>query len=159
MLIWTKKRAPHPKSLGIGALAALVGSLGSIAVHAEIIAVPSAASSNTSAAIPPPTVLRGSPPRVAEPEPVPICPPGYTFAPGYGCTVPSIADYASGWPNYDYYWPDSGWGDEWFSGFRRSRGFARFRSPGAFPRFAGFHRSSIHGFGLSVGHIGGLGRR
>ena len=81
-------------------------------------------------------MLRGSPPSTA--RPVPICPPGYTLSPGYGCIGPSSSDYTEGWPGYDY-WPDYGYGYPFggFPGF----GFGA----GRFHRFAGFHGGGFHG--------------
>jgi hypothetical protein len=169
-------------ALPIGILAPVFALVGSIAVHAEVISVPSADPPNSAAPLPPPTVLRGSPPSTA--RPVPICPPGYTLSPGYGCIGPSSSDYTEGWPGYDY-WPDYGYGYPFggFPGF----GFGA----GRFHRFAGFHGGGFHGggfhgggfhgggfhgggfhgraafhgaarfgrFSLGVGHVGGFGRR
>ena len=150
------KESPHPSLLTIGALAFVLGSIAPIAVDAEIIPVQSEASSSAVAAPPPPTVLRGSPPSTA--KSVPGCPPGYTVAPDYSCIAPSIGDYSSGWPGYDY-WPDYGWGWGWgyggFSGFHRSHGFARFHGFRHFGHFAGVHRfDGFHGFGARAGHMG-----
>jgi hypothetical protein len=80
MPILTRKRAHHPSPLAIGALAFVLGFVGPIAVYAEVISIPSEASSSTVSALPPPTVLRGSPPSTD--KSVPICPPGYTLTPG-----------------------------------------------------------------------------
>jgi hypothetical protein len=107
MPILTRERAPHPSPLGVGALAFVLGLVGSIPVDAEIISVPTEASSSPVAAPPPPTVLRGSPPSTD--KSVPICPPGYTLAPGYGCLAPSTGEYPSDWQYYGY-WPGWGWG-------------------------------------------------
>jgi hypothetical protein len=147
----------------LGALAFVVVLVGSIAVHAEIISVPPADPPDPAASLPPPTVLRGSPSATA--LPVPICPPGYTLSPGYGCVEPSSGDYAEGWPDYDY-WPDYGFGYP-FGGFP---GFGN--RAGRFHRFSGFHggrgfhaRAGFHGaarfggFGAAAGHAGGFGRR
>jgi len=149
------KESPHPSLLAIGELAFVLGLIVPIAVDAEIISVPPEASSSTAAALPPPTVLRGSPPSTA--KSVPSCPPGYTVAADYGCVAPSVGDYSSGWPGYDY-WPDWGWGG--FSGFHRSHGFAKFHGFRHFGHFAGVHRfAGFHGFGARAGHMGGFGRR
>src|SRR5215469_11115170 len=99
--------------------------------------------------------LRGSPPSTA--RPVPICPPGYTLSPGYGCVGPSSSDYTEGWPGYDY-WPDYSYGYPFggFPGF----GFG----PGRFHRFGGFHGfgfgpgrfhrfGGFHGFGFGAGRF------
>jgi hypothetical protein len=83
-------------------------------------------------------VLRGSPPSTA--KSVPSCPPGYTVGPDYGCVTPSVGDYSSGWPGYDY-WPDWGWGGGWgygrFPSSRGSHGFARFHGFRHFGHFPG----------------------
>jgi hypothetical protein len=155
----TRKRAAHRSPSAIGVLVFVLGLVGPITVDAEIISVPSEASSSTVAELPPPTVLRGSPPSTA--KFVPGCPPGYTVAPDYGCIAPSIGDYSSGWPGYDY-WPAYGWGWGWggFSGFHRSHGFAKFHGFRHFGHFAGVHRfAGFHGFGARAGHMGGFGRR
>jgi len=73
---------------------------------------PAAAPATGSAILPPPTVLRGSPPGTA--KPVPTCPAGYTVPSGYGCLAPS-GEYSESWPGYDY-WPDYGYGYP-FGGF------------------------------------------
>ena len=159
MPILTRERALHPSASAIGALAFVLGLVGPIAVDAEIISVPLDASSSTIAALPPPTVLRGSPPSTA--KSVPICPPGYTLAPDYGCLPPSIGDYPSGWPDYGY-WPAYGWGYGYggFPFFRRSRGFVKFHGVGHFGHFAGVHRvGGFHGLAAGAGHMGGFSRR
>jgi hypothetical protein len=156
--------------LAIGALALVFVLAGSIAVHAEIISLPPAAPPDPAASLPPPTVLRGSPPAAA--IPVPICPPGYTLSPGYGCIGPSDGDYTENSPGYDY-WPDYGYGYPFGGfpglgagrfhrfagshGFRGSHGSAGFRgSHGS----AGFHAAArFGGFGAGTGHMGGFGRR
>src|SRR5580692_2796182 len=52
--------------LATGLMLALVfASVGSIAVHAEVISVPSADPPSSAASLPTPTVLRGSPPSTA----------------------------------------------------------------------------------------------
>jgi hypothetical protein len=150
-------------ALSIGVLAAVFALVGSIAVHAEVISIPSSNPPSSAASLPPPTVLRGSPPTTA--RPVPICPPGYTLSPGYGCIGPSSSDYNEGWPGYDYR-PGYGYGYPFgaFTGFGRGsgrfRGFAgshRFRG---FHGFAGFHHAArFGGFGAGVGHMGGFGQR
>jgi hypothetical protein len=159
MPILTRERAFHPSASGIGALAFVLGLVGPIAVDAEIISVPSDASSSTAAALPPPTVLRGSPPSTA--KSVPSCPPGYTLAPDYGCLAPSTGDYPSGSLDYGY-WPAYGWGYGYggFPFFRRSHGFVKFHGLRHFGHFAGFHRfGGFHGFGAGAGHMGGFSRR
>ena len=87
----------------LGALAFVCALVGSIAVHAEIISVPSAEvvsvppadPTNAAASHPLPTVVRGSPPSTA--TSVPVCPPGYTLSPDYdyGCIGPSGGDRQS----------------------------------------------------------------
>jgi len=145
--------------LAIGALAFVLGLVRSMAVDAEIISLPAEASSDTVAALAPPTVLRGSPPTTA--RSVPICPPGDTFVLGYGCLAPSADDYPSDWPDYGY-WLDYGWG-RGYGGFpfvRRSHGFVKFHSFRRFGNFAGVHRlAGFHGFGAVAGHIGGFSAR
>jgi len=160
MSIPMRERALHSSLSAIGLLVFILGLVGPIAVEAEIISIPSeAASSSTAAALPPPTVLRGSPPSTA--KSVPICPPGYTVGPDYGCLAPSVGDYSSGWPGYDY-WPDWGWGWGYgrFPSSRGSHGFARFHGFRHFGHFAGVHRfAGFHGFGAGAGHIGAFSRR
>ena len=173
---------PLPKrpfvALQIGILALVFAMVGAIAVHAEVISVPTTDPPSSAASLPPPTVLRGSPPSTA--RPVPICPPGYTLSPGYGCIGPSSSDYTEGWPGYDY-WPDYGYGYPLVgypgSGFGAGR-FHRFAGfhgfgfgAGRFHRFAGFHGGGFHGraafhgaarfgrFSPGIGHTGGFGRR
>jgi hypothetical protein len=175
--------------LPIGILALVFAMVGAIAVHAEVISVPSTDPPSSAASLPPPTVLRGSPPNTA--RPVLICPPGYTLSPGYGCIGPSSSDYTEGWPGYDY-WPDYGYGYP-FGGFPGlGFGAGRFHHFGGFPglgfgagrfhhfagfpgfgfragrfhRFAGFPgRAAFHGaarfggFSPGIGHMGGFGRR
>jgi hypothetical protein len=143
-LAWKRAFAALP----IGILALVFALVGSIAVHAEVISVPSADPPSSAASLPPPTVLRGSPPSTA--RPVPICPPGYTLSPGYGCIGPSSSDYTEGWPGYDY-WPDYGYGYPFggFPGF----GFGA----GRFHRFAGFHGGGFHGGGFHGGGFHGGG--
>jgi len=160
MPILTTERAPHRPS-PIAALAFVLGLVWPIAVDAEVISVPSEASSSTVAALPPPTVLRGSLPSTE--KSVPVCPPGYTLSPGYGCLAPSTGEYPSDWQGYDY-WPDYGWGWGYgyggFPFFRRSHGFARFHGFRHFGHFSGIHGfARFHGFGAGVGHMGGFGRR
>src|SRR6516162_1002989 len=78
----------------VAALTLVLGLAGPSAVYAEIITVPAADPPDSAGSLPPPTVLRGSPPAAA--RPVPICPPGYTLSPDYGCvprptaTIPTI---------------------------------------------------------------------
>jgi hypothetical protein len=175
-------RDPSPRrasaALPIGVLALVFAMVGSITVHAEVISVPSTDPPSSAASLPPPTVLRGSPPNTA--RPVPICPPGYTLSPGYGCIGPSSSDYTEGWSGYDY-WPDYGYGYPFggfpgfgFGGgrFHRFGGFPGFGfGAGRFHRFAGFHGGGFHGraafhgaarfgrFSPGIGHMGGFGRR
>ncbi|MGC2199152.1 MAG: hypothetical protein WA633_03255, partial [Stellaceae bacterium] len=110
------------------------------------------------ASLPTPTVLRGSPPKGA--KPIPVCPPYYTLAPGYGCLPPSAGEDSEAWPGWDY-WADYGWGYGygWLPGFRRFHGFANSPRLRGFHRFASFHGSTFHGLRNGVGHMGGLGRR
>jgi len=160
-------------------LVLVLGLVWPITVEAEIISVRADASSSTVAALPTPTVLRGSPPSTA--KSAPICPPGYTVSPDYGCLAPSTGEYPSGSLDYGY-WPDYGYGYPFggFPGF----GFGA----GRFHRFGGFHDGRFHdgrfhagrgflagrgfhdpaalhgsarfgGFGAGVGHMGGFGRR
>jgi hypothetical protein len=140
----------------IGVLALIWGLIGPIPGHAEIVSVPSAAPSSSDALLPPPTVLRGSPPSSTNLPP--ICPPGYTLSPGYGCIGPSAGDYAEGWPGYDY-WPDYGYGYPGFGyGAGRFHRLARFRGFQGFHRPAGFHGAARLG-GAGAGHVGGFARR
>jgi len=160
MPIRLRERALQSSPSAIGLLVFILGLVGPIGVEAEIISIPSeAASSSTAAALPPPTVLRGSPPSTA--KSIPSCPPGYTVGPDYGCLAPSVGDYSSGWPGYDY-WPDWGWGWGYgrFPSSRGSHGFARFHGFRHFGHFAGVHRfTGFHGFGAGAGHMGGFSRR
>ena len=165
-------RASNTRRSLISALAFLFVFVASIAVHAEIVSVPPADSLSSAAALPPPTVLRGSPPSTA--RSLPICPPGYTLSTDYGCVAPSGGDYTEGSPGYDY-WPDYGYGYPFggFPGFGFGAGrFHRFAGSHNFHRFAGVHNgpavkgragfhgaAGFHGFGMGVGHAGGLGRR
>ena len=167
-------RASNTRRSLISAAAFLFVFVGSIAVRAEIVTVPSAAAPDPAASLPPPTVLRGSPPSTA--NPFPICPPGYTLSPDYGsgCVGPSSGDYTEGSPGYDY-WPDYGYGYPFggFPGFGFDAGrFHRFAGSHNFHRFAGVQNSrafhgragfrgaaGFHGFGMGVGHAGGFGRR
>jgi hypothetical protein len=151
--------------LSIGVLALVFALVETIAVHAEVISAPSADPPNSAASPPPPTVLRGSPPSTV--RSVPICPPGYTLSPGYGCIGPSSSDYTEDWPGYDY-WPYYGYGYP-FVGFGFGAGrfhrFAAFHGGGGF-HGGGFHaRAAFHGaarfggFSAGIGHMGGFGRR
>ena len=71
-----------------------------IAGRAELVSVPPAdPAADPAAALPSPTVLRGSP---AKPVPVPACPPGYTLSADYGCVAPSSGE-AEGGPGYGYW--------------------------------------------------------
>ena len=152
----------------IVAFSLVLGLVGSIAARAEIISVPSADPPNTAASLPPPTVLRGSPPATA--RPVPICPPGYTLSSDYGCVAPSAGDYTENSPGYDY-WPDYGYGYPFgglpgfgfgagrhrFAGFHGGRGF---HGRAAFHSQAGFHGAARPGTpGAGIAHMGGFGRR
>src|SRR5262249_49006758 len=128
-----------------------------------------AAPSDPAVTLPPPTILRGSPPATA--KAAPSCPPGYTLSPGYGCIAVSEGDYAAGSPDYSY-WPDYGWGYPFvrlpafragarrFHQAARSHGFRGFpgrHGPAAFHGPAGFHRSArLGGFGPGIGHMGGF---
>src|ERR1700745_804697 len=96
------------RTLRIVALALVLG-LGPIGARAEIVSVPPAGPPSSAETLPPPTVLRGSPPSAVRPIPFPPCPPGSIPAPDVGCVAPAGSDYAGGWPNYDY-WPDWGYG-------------------------------------------------
>ena len=160
------ERTEMHKSLSrIGALALIVGLIAPVVVHAEIVSVPSAAPSDPAASLPPPTILRGSP--LATAKAAPVCPPGYTLSPGYGCIAPSGGDYAEGSPDYSY-WPDYGWGYPFVGLPAFGAGAGRFhrvaRSPGfrGFPGRAGFHGSAgfhgparFGGFAAEAGHMGG----
>jgi len=147
----------------LSALALVFLLVGSIAVRAEVISVPAADPPSSAASLPPPTVLRGSPPSAV--RPVPICPPGYTLSPGYGCIGPTDGDYTENSPGYDY-WPDYGYGYPFggFPGFGFGAGrfhrFAGVHNGRAFHGRAGFHSAAgFHSFGMGVGHVGGFGRR
>lgn len=141
--------------LPIAALAFVLGSAGPITARAEIVTVPQAAPSSAAAELPPPTVLRGSPP--APRKPAQVCPPGSVPAPGAGCVAPTSGDYVEGWPNYDY-WPDyydNGYPGYGYSGsghrlgrFDRFHGFQSFRRPA---RFGSFRIGAVH--------TGGFGRK
>jgi hypothetical protein len=164
----------HRIVVPIRALALVLGLVAPITVYAETISVPSADPPSSAAELPPPTVLRGSPPSAA--RSIPICPPAYTLSPDYGsgCVGPSSGDYSEGSPGYDY-WPDYGFGDPFggFSGFGFGAGrFHRFAGVHNFHRFAGAHNgrafharagfrgaAGFHSFGMGVGHVGGFGRR
>ena len=145
------------------ALALVSGLVGSTAVRAEIISVPSADPPDPAASLAPPTVLRGSPPATV--KPVPICPPGYTVTPDYGCVAPSGGDYTEGGLGDDY-WPDYGFGYPFggFSGFGRGAvhphrltGFHAGHGSHGKAGFRGAARFGPHAAGM--GHIGGFGRR
>ena len=160
-------RASNTRRSLISALAFLFVFAASIAVHAEIVSVAPADSLSPAATLPPPTVLRGSPPSTA--RSLPICPPGYTLSTDYGCAAPSGGDYTEGSPGYDY-WPDYGYGYPFgfpgfgfgadrfhrFAGLHSRRGFHR----GGFHARAAFHGAArFGGFSAGVGHMGGFGRR
>jgi len=147
----------------IAAFALLLGWLTPVAVDAEIISVPSAAPSDPATAPPPPTVLRGFPPATV--KPVPICPPGYTVTPDYGCVAPGSGDYNESGLGNDY-WPDYGFGYPFGGFFGFDRGAAHSHRLTKFHGGRGFHekpgfRSAVkfapHGAGM--GHIGGFGHR
>src|ERR1700740_728952 len=89
------------RTLQIVALALVLG-LEPIGARAEIVSVPPAAPPSSAEALPPPTVLRGSPPSAVRPIPFPPCPPGSIPAPDVGCVAPAGSDYAGGWANYAY---------------------------------------------------------
>ncbi len=164
----------HCAALLIGVLALLFALVGPIAVHAEVISIPSADPPSSAASPQPPTVLRGSPPSTA--GPVPICSPGYPVSPGDGCIGQGSSDNNQGWPGYDY-WPGYGYGYPLggFPGFgfgvRRAPRFGGFRAGGfhagrgfragrGFLGPAAFHGSArFGGFGAGAGRIGGFGRR
>ena len=103
---------------------------------------PAAAPATGGAILPPPTVLRGSPPATA--KPVPTCPPGYTVPSGYGCLAPS-GEYSESWPGYDY-WPDYAYGYPFggFTGF--GRGMGRFHGFAKVTRFEFPPCSSVRRF-------------
>jgi hypothetical protein len=159
----------------IAAFALVLGLVAPMAVHAEIISVPPADPPNAAASPPTPTVLRGSPPAPA--IPVPVCPPGYTLSPGYGCVAPSSGDYTENSPAYDY-WPDYGYGYPFggfpgfgfgggrfhhFAGLHGGRGFhgdRGFHDREGFHGQAGFHgHAGFGGSAIGMGHVGGFGRR
>jgi len=164
----------HCAALLIGVLALLFALVGSIAVHSEVISIPSADPPSSAASSQPPTVLRGSPPSTA--GPVPICSPGYPLSPGDGCIGQGSSDNNQGWPGYDY-WPGYGYGYplDGFPGFgfgaRRAPRFGGFRAGGfhagrgfragrGFLGPAAFHGSArFGGFGTGAGRMGGFGRR
>jgi hypothetical protein len=135
----------------IVALALLLGLTAPIAARAEVVSVPQAAPTGSAETLPPPTILRGSPPSPPKPFPLPTCPPGYAPSADYGCIVPTGGEYAEGSPGYDY-WPDDWYGYPGY-GYRTGR-FARFRG------FRGFnHPVRFGGHGVGVAHMGGFGRR
>lgn len=143
----------------IVAFALVLGLIAPVAVHAEIISVPSAAPPDPPGSLPPPTVLRGSPP--AKVIPVPVCPPGYAVSADYGCVAPTGADYTEGAPSYDY-WPDYGFGYPFGFGFSTGRVHrsAGFHGGHGFHRKAGFRSAARLGpHGAGMGHMGGFGRR
>src|SRR5271166_396592 len=164
-------RASSTRRSQLGALVCVFALVGSVAVRAEVVSVPSTDPPNSAASSPPPTVLRGSPPSTD--RPVPICPPGYALSPGYGCVGPSGGDDAedrSGyvyWPGYGYDYPfgfaGRGFGAgrfHRFAGFNGFHRFSAFHNGRAFHARAGFHGSAgFHSFGVGVGHAGGFGRR
>jgi hypothetical protein len=140
--------------LPIAAVALVLGLAGPTPAHAEIVTVPPAAPSSTAAELPPPTVLRGSPP--APRKEAEVCPPGSIPALGTGCVAPTNGEYAEGWPDYDY-WPYDWYGYPGYGfsdfGYRRDR-FRRFHGLQSSHRPARFG-----GFRVGVVHIGGFGRR
>ena len=147
----------------VAALTLVLGLAGPSAVYAEIITVPPADPPDPAGSLPPPTVLRGSPPAAA--RPVPICPPGYTLSPDYGCVPPTNGDYTDNSPGYDY-WPDYGFGYPFggFSGFDHRadhpRRFARLHDGRGFHGRAGFHGAAKVGtLGVGTARMGGFGRR
>jgi hypothetical protein len=152
------------RTLPTVALALFLWLAGPIAARAEIVAVPPAGPPNSTETLPPPTVLRGFPPR--PPKPVPVCPPGYALSPDFGCMAQAAGEYAEGWSGYNY-WPDDWYGYPGFgfpffvnrSGhFHRFPGFRGFDHPA---KFGGFGMSTRHmrGLGVGGGHMGGFGRR
>jgi hypothetical protein len=162
----------HRIVVPIRALALVLGLVAPITVRAEVVSVPSADPPSSAASLPAPTVLRGSPPSTARPDPT--CPPGYAFSSDYGCVAASSGDYTEGSPGYDYS-PD--WGDDFpfggspgfgsgagrfhrFSGLHNFHRFAGVHNGRAFHGRAGFHGAAgFHSFGMGVGHAGGFGRR
>ena len=166
----------HKSLSAIGVLALVFALIAPIAVHAEIVSVPSAAPSEPAATLPPPTVLRGSRPAPAQPA----CPPGYTLSPdypNYGCIAASGGGYADGSPDYSY-WPDYGWGYPFAGlpafgagagrfhrvarshGFRGLPGRVGFHGRAGFHSPAGFHaQARFGGFAAAAGHMGGFGHR
>ena len=144
----------HNTFLPTAALALGLALAGPITARTEIVTIPPLAPSSGAAELPPPTVLRGSPP--APRNSAQVCPPGAVPAPGTGCVAPASEDYAEGWPNYDY-WPDYWYG---YPGYGYSDfGYGR----GRFRRFHGlhsFHRPArVGGFRIGAAHMGGFGRR
>ena len=146
-------------------VALVLGLVVPITVHAEIISVPSADPPDTAASLPPPTVLRGSPPSAA--STVPICPPGFTLSPdfGSGCVGPSAGGYSEGSPGYDY-WPDYGFGYPFggFPGFGFGAGrfhhLAGFQGGHRFHNRAGFHSAAkFNTRSAGSAHMAGFGRR
>jgi len=131
--------------------------------HAELVSVPPAdPAADPAAALPAPTVLRGSP---AKPVAVPACPPGYTLSADYGCVAPGSGGEAEGGPAYDY-WPDYGFGYPigGFPGFipgnPRPHRFAGLHNGHGFHRKTGFHPTArFAARGTGMGHVGGFGRR
>jgi hypothetical protein len=133
-----------------------------IAGRAELVSVPPAdPAADPAAALPSPTVLRGSP---AKPVPVPACPPGYTLSADYGCVAPSSGE-AEGGPGYGY-WPDYGFGypvGGFFGsvpGTSRPHRFAGSHNGHGLHRKAGFHPTAkVAPRRSGMGHVGGFGRR
>jgi hypothetical protein len=146
----------HHTVLPIAALAFVLGLAGTIPARAEIVTVPPVATSSPAAELPPPTVLRGSPPSAIRPIPIPMCPPGSVPAPGTGCVAPTPGDYAEGWPESDY-WPDYWYGypGYGYSGFGYGRGHVR-RLHGL---QSSHHAARFGGFKVGAVNMGGFGRR
>jgi hypothetical protein len=155
----------HRMLTPIVGVALLLGVVMPITVHAEIISVPPADPPDAAASLPPPTVLRGSPPSTA--SAVPICPPGYTLSPdfGSGCVGPSAGGYSEGSPGYDY-WPDYGFGYPFggFPGFGFGAGrfhhLAGFHGGQRIHHRAGFHSAAkLNTRSAGSAHMAGFGRR
>jgi hypothetical protein len=143
----------------ITGLALILGLAGPRAVDAEIITVPPAAPPDPAVSLPPPTVLRGSPPTTS--GPVPVCPPGYTLSLEHNCVAPSGGEYSEATPNYDY-WPDYGFGYPLggfgFGGAGDHR--SGFHGGHRFHRRPAFHNAAKSGAPRApAGHVGGFGRR
>ena len=105
-----------------------------------------------------PTVLRGSPRSIVQPNASPpSCPPGFEYDATFGCVA--APSYAYG-PDYGW-WPYDGFG---FGGFgfdrSRNRGLRRGLAHVA-PKGRIFHAGAraLPGFAHAFAHSGGLGHR